>query len=221
MSNYAKQWADVGKNAFTDLGNALADFATNTKKSWSDLGDAFSDLAQSIINNIARIATQTMASNLYSGLFGGASGGGLLSGLVGSIGSLFFADGGVMPTGTLSAYSNGVYSSPTYFNMTGAQRFAKGGVFGEAGPEAIMPLTTMPNGRLGVAATGTGGDVQINIINSTGEKVSTRQSNSSGGGKTIDVMIGDVVAKQMSTPGTKLNRSVSAQTGAKQQVVRR
>ena len=222
VSNYAKQWADVGKNAFTDLGNALADFATNTKKSWKDLGDAFSDLAQSIINNIARIATQTMASNLYSGLFGGASGGGLLSGVVSSIGGLFgFADGGVMPTGTLSAYSNGVYSSPTYFSMTGAQRFAKGGVFGEAGPEAIMPLTTMPNGRLGVAATGTGGDVQINIINSTGEKVSTRQSNSSGGGKTIDVMIGDVVAKQMSTPGTKLNRSVSAQTGAKQQVVRR
>lgn len=222
VSNYAKQWADVGKNAFTDLGNALADFATNTKKSWSDLGDAFSDLAQSIINNIAKIATQTMASNLYSGLFGGASGGGLLSGLVGSIGGLFgFADGGVMPAGTLSAYSNGVYSSPTYFSMTGVQRFAKGGVFGEAGPEAIMPLTTLPNGRLGVAATGMGGDVQINIINSTGEKVSTRQSNSTGGGKTIDVMIGDVVAKQMSTPGTKLNRSVSAQTGAKQQVVRR
>lgn len=222
VSNYAKQWADVGKSAFTDLGNALADFATNTKKSWKDLGDAFSDLAQSIINNIARIATQTMASNLYSGLFGGVNGGGLLSGFVSSIGGLLgFADGGVMPTGTLSAYSNGVYSSPTYFNMTGAQRFAKGGVFGEAGPEAIMPLTTMSNGRLGVAATGMGGDVQINIINSTGEKVSTRQSNSSGGGKTIDVMIGDVVAKQMSTPGTKLNRSVSAQTGAKQQVVRR
>ena len=168
------------------------------------------------------MATQAMASNLYSGLFGGASGGGLLSGLVGSIGGLFgFADGGVMAPGSLSAYSNGVYSSPTYFSMTGAQRFAKGGVFGEAGPEAIMPLTTMPNGRLGVAATGMGGDVQINIINSTGEKVSTRQSNSTGGGKTIDVMIGDVVAKQMSTPGTKLNRSVSAQTGAKQQVVRR
>lgn len=221
VSDYAKQWADVGKSAFTDLGNALADFATNTKKSWKDLGDAFSDLAQSILNNITKIATQTMASNLYSGLFGGASGDGLLSGFVSSLGSLFFADGGVMPTGTLSAYSNGVYSSPTYFSMTGAQRFAKGGVFGEAGPEAIMPLTTMPNGRLGVAATGMGGDVQINIINSTGEKVSTRQSNSSSGGKTIDVMIGDVVAKQMSTPGTKLNRSVSAQTGAKQQVVRR
>ena len=85
-----------------------------------------------------------------------------------------------------------------------------------------MPLTTMPNGRLGVAATGVGGgDVQINIINSTGEKVATRQSDTSSGGKTIDVMIGDVVAKQMNTPGTKLNRSVASQTGSRQSVVRR
>ena len=220
-ANYAKQWADVGKNAFTGLADALAEFATSTEKTWKSLGDAFSDLADSIVKDLARMATQAMASNLYSGLFGGASGG-LLSGLVGSIGGLFgFADGGVMAPGSLSAYSNGVYSSPTYFSMTGAQRFAKGGVFGEAGPEAIMPLTTMPNGRLGVAATGVGGDVEINIINSTGEKVSTRQSNNTGGGKTIDVMIGDVVAKQMTTPGTKLNRSVTAQTGAKQSVIRR
>lgn len=221
-ANYAKQWAEVGKSAFTELGNTLADFATSTEKTWKNLSEAFTDLANSIINDLARMAAQTFSSNLYSGLFGGASSGGLLGGFLDSIGSLFFANGGVMAPGSLSAYSNGVYSSPTYFSMTGAQRFAKGGVFGEAGPEAIMPLTTMPNGRLGVAATGVGGgDVQINIINSTGEKVSTRQSNNTGGGKTIDVMIGDVVAKQMSTPGTKLNRSVSAQTGSRQSVVRR
>ena len=221
-ANYAKQWAEVGKSSFTELGNTLADFATSTEKTWKNLSEAFTDLANSIINDLARMAAQTFSSNLYSGLFGGASSGGLLGGFLDSIGSLFFANGGVMAPGSLSAYSNGVYSSPTYFSMTGAQRFAKGGVFGEAGPEAIMPLTTMPNGRLGVAATGVGGgDVQINIINSTGEKVSTRQSNNTGGGKTIDVMIGDVVAKQMSTPGTKLNRSVSAQTGSRQSVVRR
>lgn len=222
-ANYAKQWAEVGKGAFTELGNTLADFATSTEKTWKNLSEAFTDLANSIINDLARMAAQTFSSNLYSGLFGGASSGGLLGGFLDSIGGIFgFANGGVMAPGSLSAYSNGVYSSPTYFSMTGAQRFAKGGVFGEAGPEAIMPLTTMSNGRLGVAATGVGGgDVQINIINSTGEKVSTRQSNNTGGGKTIDVMIGDVVAKQMSTPGTKLNRSVSAQTGSRQSVVRR
>ncbi|MDX6969754.1 hypothetical protein, partial [Enterobacter hormaechei] len=42
-----------------------------------------------------------------------------------------------------------VYSTPQYF------AFAKGaGVFGEAGPEAIMPLTRGADGSLGVRAIG-------------------------------------------------------------------
>ena len=50
---------------------------------------------------------------------------------------------------SLSAYSGGVYSTPQYF------AFAKGaGVFGEAGPEAIMPLTRGADGSLGVRAVG-------------------------------------------------------------------
>jgi lambda family phage tail tape measure protein len=45
---------------------------------------------------------------------------------------------------SLSAYSNGVYSTPKTF------AFAKGaGIFGEAGPEAIMPLTRAADGSLG------------------------------------------------------------------------
>ncbi|HCT9744817.1 TPA: phage tail tape measure protein, partial [Klebsiella pneumoniae] len=52
---------------------------------------------------------------------------------------------------SLSAYSNQVYDSPQFF------AFAKGaGVFGEAGPEAIMPLTRAGDGSLGVRAVGSG-----------------------------------------------------------------
>ncbi|MDS0116466.1 hypothetical protein QYE88_42400, partial [Enterobacter hormaechei subsp. steigerwaltii] len=47
------------------------------------------------------------------------------------------------------AYSNGVFQTPQLF------AFAKGaGVFAEAGPEAIMPLTRAPDGSLGVRAVG-------------------------------------------------------------------
>ncbi|HBR0191823.1 TPA: phage tail tape measure protein, partial [Klebsiella pneumoniae] len=61
----------------------------------------------------------------------------------------FNALGGVYDSPSLSAYSNGVYSTPQYF------AFAKGaGVFGEAGPEAIMPLTRGADGSLGVRAVG-------------------------------------------------------------------
>ncbi len=49
----------------------------------------------------------------------------------------------------LSAYSNSIVDTPTYF------AFAKGaGLMGEAGPEAIMPLTRAADGSLGVRAVG-------------------------------------------------------------------
>ncbi|MBG6243410.1 MAG: phage tail tape measure protein, partial [Candidatus Symbiopectobacterium sp. Dall1.0] len=75
------------------------------------------------------------------------------------------AQGGVYQSPSLSAYSGGVYSTPQLF------AFAKGaGVFGEAGPEAIMPLTRAANGSLGVRAimpdtstVNNGGNVYVTI----------------------------------------------------------
>ncbi len=69
------------------------------------------------------------------------------------------ADGGVYQSADLSRYSGTVVNRPTFF------AFAKGaGVFGEAGPEAIMPLTRTSDGSLGVRAINSksgngGGDI--------------------------------------------------------------
>jgi phage-related minor tail protein len=55
------------------------------------------------------------------------------------------AKGGVYESADLSRFSNGIVNSPTLF------AFAKGaGLMGEAGPEAIMPLTRASDGSLGV-----------------------------------------------------------------------
>ena len=62
------------------------------------------------------------------------------------------ANGGVYSGPGISSYSSSVVSKPTLFP------FAKGtGLMGEAGPEAIMPLTRGANGKLGVQAIGGGG----------------------------------------------------------------
>lgn len=67
------------------------------------------------------------------------------------------ADGGVYQSPSLSAYSSNVYTTPQVF------AFARGaGVFGEAGPEAIMPLKRGKDGKLGVSAEG--GSI-VNITN--------------------------------------------------------
>jgi hypothetical protein len=99
-----------------------------------------------------------LADSAFDSLFGeGGIGGGLFSGIA----SLFgFADGGAFNGGRVTAFANGgVVSSPTTFGMANGGM----GLMGEAGPEAIMPLTRGPGGRLGVQAHGGGGGM-VRII---------------------------------------------------------
>jgi tape measure domain-containing protein len=93
-------------------------------------------------------------SSLISGALGAAGGG--FTGGSGSPGVWdVWAKGGAFgAVGELNAFARGgIVNEPTFF------RFAKGaglanGLMGEAGPEAIMPLERMTDGRLGVAANG-------------------------------------------------------------------
>lgn len=68
------------------------------------------------------------------------------------------AKGGVYDSPSLSAFSGQIVNSPTMF------KFASGaGLMGEAGPEAILPLSRGSDGKLGVVAGGgMGGGVTIN-----------------------------------------------------------
>lgn len=113
--------------------------------------EALRSAGVSALDKIAEKLMDMAAQGLWSAAFGG-SGGGLFS-LFGLGGSAFgkggsagaiYALGGI-PSGSsdISRYSNQVVDKPTFF--------ANGGnVMGEAGPEAIMPLTRMPSGKLGV-----------------------------------------------------------------------
>lgn len=90
----------------------------------------------------------------FAQLFGG--GGGILGGITDILGGVVAnAKGNVYDSPSLSAYSNQIVSKPTLF------AFAKGaGIMGEAGPEAIMPLSRGPDGRLGVKTDGGGASGQ-------------------------------------------------------------
>jgi phage-related minor tail protein len=87
-----------------------------------------------------------------------------------------FASGGVF--GNISAASNSVVTQPTAFSYSGLTPFASGGgVMGEAGPEAVMPLTRTPSGDLGVKAESSGPqDVKVEIINKTGQDIKATQA---------------------------------------------
>ncbi|GAC63439.1 hypothetical protein ET1_05_01260 [Edwardsiella tarda ATCC 15947 = NBRC 105688] len=128
--------------AFNRAADSLANFVTTGKTN-------FRSLTSSILSDLARIAARMALSKSVSGLFSGIGGsssgvlGGLLSNLIPN------AFGGVYESPNLSAYSGKIVSTPTLF------AFARGaGLMGEAGPEAIMPLTRDSRGRLAVTAIG-------------------------------------------------------------------
>jgi lambda family phage tail tape measure protein len=134
-ANVSAMSQQLFSNAFNGMEDSLVKFVTTGKAS-------FSDFANSVLADIARIAIRQSLvgiGNSFSGGFGSL----FASGAAASVRAN--AKGGVYDSPSLSAYSGGVYDSPKFF------AFAKGaGVFGEAGPEAIMPLKRGPDGSLGV-----------------------------------------------------------------------
>ncbi len=121
------------------------------------LSTVFRDLLGSVADKALNTALTPVTNALGQGVTGAV--GGLTGALTGAFG---FADGGAFASGRVRAFARGgVVNGPTLFPMRGGT-----GLMGEAGPEAIMPLTRGPDGRLGVAARdggSSGGPVVVNI----------------------------------------------------------
>ncbi|HEK0025236.1 TPA: phage tail tape measure protein [Pseudomonas aeruginosa] len=164
---------DMLTTGFNTASNALADFATTGKFK-------FHDFANSVINDMARIASQQAATGLLSGLigvgvsaagayFGGgsAAAGASQSGYTGNAYANWAAaqaDGGAWANGVQffangAAFTNSIVSRPTAFGMAGGRT----GIMGEAGPEAILPLARGADGSLGVRSVGGGGGTALQV----------------------------------------------------------
>ncbi|TWR87883.1 phage tail tape measure protein [Pseudomonas saxonica] len=181
FENYLESARDISgqtkslfSNAFSSMEDAVVNFAMTGKLS-------FADFTKSILADMARIASRQAASGILSSLvgvgvsaagayFGGgtASAGSTQAGYSPEImdgwsgiqqakggawhaGVQMFADGG--------AFTNSIVSKPTAFGMANG----KTGVMGEAGEEAIMPLTRTASGKLGVMAVGGGSGTSISL----------------------------------------------------------
>lgn len=113
------------------------------------LSQALEKMANSMINAAFNAAVKPVTSHVGSLLAEGV--GGLMSGL------LPFEKGGSFAQGRVQPFaSGGIVSGPVTFPMRGGM-----GLMGEAGPEAIMPLSRGPDGKLGVQARGGGGPVTV------------------------------------------------------------
>ncbi len=143
-------------------------------------GESLSDVLKGLALDLAEMALQQAK---LGDLFGGGStgGGGLLGGLFGKLGDLFgggttaaaapaatqsfagavaqsviwTAKGNAFDRGRLASFARGgaltnsIVDRPTLFPMADGA-----GLMGESGPEAVLPLTRLANGDLGVSMPG-------------------------------------------------------------------
>lgn len=208
-TNMGRQFESFTQTSLSSLEDALVEFTTTGKLS-------FSDLADSMIRDLVRIAYQAMVVaplvRAITGMFGGGSAasmsvsGGLASSdfsPTASMGWVKMAMGGVVSGGSISDYSGSVVSSPTTFDFNEhLTAFRKGaGLMGEAGPEAVMPLTRGPDGTLGVRSytpdfSMPTPEVTVNVINNTGQQVQaqTTAAPDGQGGLNIEVVLDQVEA---------------------------
>ncbi len=140
VANIAGQTQSLISDAFDGAEDVLTEFVKTGKLS-------FKSLADSIVDDLIRIQVRKALVGAVSSF---AS-----SGLGSGIASVFQADGGVWDRGVQkfakgAAFTNSIVNTPTLFGMAGG----KTGMAGEAGPEAIMPLTRGADGSLGVRMVG-------------------------------------------------------------------
>ncbi len=152
-SDYYSQVSGLVGNTLDGLVDNMADALNGNKADWADWANSVLSklqkvLLRAILVNSLKSAGDSELLGSLGGMFGGASSGGSTpSGAYDSAASglTLNAKGGVYDSPDLSKFRNGIVNSPTMF------AFAKGaGLMGEAGPEAIMPLTRTADGSLGV-----------------------------------------------------------------------
>lgn len=212
---------------FIDMKNGLA----QGQSAWEAFGTAVTNVLNNIADALIQFATQRAVLGIAANMMAASP-----------IGGSNFANAGGTPiqghlngydvTGTggigpnvsstnakyIGGYAKGgvftnqVVNSPTVFKFAKGSRF---GVMGEAGPEAVMPLTRSADGSLGVRSVGGSQEpVIVNVINNSNATARTEERQTTHG-KEIDVIIDQLVSQKINQQGSSTNRALTAYSNQK------
>jgi hypothetical protein len=196
------------QNLAYDLGQSFEDAFGDAILRARDLGEVLENLLNDLLRSLYRYATSSFFDALPQMLFQGLTGILNPTAPTAAVG----APTNILPTtGTADVTTGfaGIYSRGGV-----VERFANGGLIGgahtfpmaqgmglagEAGLEGILPLTTMNDGRLGVASAG-GTEVEINIYDQrTGNKggIEAQENRGPDGKRMIEIFITDTVKRNI------------------------
>jgi len=202
LVEFGTQLRDTIQGFAAGAANAFADFAVEGKASFADLAKSWGKMLISMavqfwafkpifdaIGNWAGGQFGAPASGTPSSAPDGNAAGSQYTGVGPTFGD---ASGAAYVRGVQFFARGGVVGRPTLFGAAGGRI----GLMGEAGPEAIMPLTRVGS-DLGVKAIG-GGTV-VNIIDQRqgGEPVQAKRSRGPDGRELIEVIVRDTVNRML------------------------
>lgn len=202
-SDYATQAENLLSNAFSSAEDALTEFVTTGQADFKAFADA-------IISDIARMAIKMAIlaplERAFSGMFNGSS--------VGSA--------GVKHSGGMVESAGASRSVPMSL-FAGAPRFHNGGMLA---PDEVPIIAQTGERVLNREETkeynaGRGVSVPVNVVvnNNNGSSVDVKQSSNNQGGMDIEVIIGDIAAKQISKKGSLAYKAVT--NNNKQDLIKR
>ena len=223
----------LGLNAATTGLNSLGRALAEGKEGGDALKKSLVDMASAILDQLPTLFMQAGLSLIAQGqiplgvaLLGTGIASGVVSGITDGVQANLEKNalGGVYGSENYQAFAKGgtftnqIVTSPTLF------RFAKGsgfgtGLMGEAGPEAIMPLTRTSNGSLGVLAEGKGTQVAVffEVHNYSSEKIESKETIDEFGNKKIIMMVGSMINQHIANG--KADKAISSRFGIRPQGV--
>lgn len=216
LADMAKNLANISLDAamtgFEELGRAFGE----GKDAADAMSAALAAMAQQVLNQLPNLFLQAGLQLIAQGQWPIGLGF-VAAGLTGSFVKGFVdgqtsdstkknALGGVYGADDYSAFAKGgtftnsIVQSPTFFKFAKGSGFGTG-LMGEAGPEAIMPLTRGADGSLGVSASGIGGGDYslVVVINNYGnEEVTASESTAENGQRKLEITIGAMINRHLS-----------------------
>lgn len=235
LADMAKNLANISLDAtmtgFEELGRAFGE----GKDAADAMSAALAAMAQQVLNQLPNLFVQAGLQLIAQGKWPIGLGF-VAAGLTGSFVKGFVdgqtsdstkknALGGVYGADDYSAFAKGgtftnsIVQSPTFFKFAKGSGFGTG-LMGEAGPEAIMPLTRGADGSLGVSASGIGGGDYslVVVINNYGnEEVTASESTTENGQRKLEVTIGALINRHLSDGSA--DRALKSRYGIKAQGV--
>ncbi len=197
MAPFAQAVADIGKSISDSLVSGLTDAFSAFIDGTKSAEDAFKQFAVSFLEEITAMIIKSLLLYAIQMALGAVQGSFAFGSLMQSFGGIYGKGGAFSGGKPVTAFAaGGVVGGPTVFPMAGGRT----GLMGEAGPEAIVPLSRH-NGKLGVGAS----PVNVTVINNSSASVST--SRNPDGGLTIAVE--EAVANMIARGGSKIDAAMS------------